>query len=151
MIKLGRLTDYAVTLLGQMVGGEERVWAASDLAKKTGLPLPTVSKVLKQLAKSGIVQTRRGATGGYRLANPAGSISIAAIIEAMDGPIALTECAEGGEHNCGVESVCPMSGHWNKVNRAIKRALEDVSLADMLRSPFPLPPVPVFERTGDKA
>ena len=137
MIKLGRLTDYAVTLLTQMVGGEVRIWAASDLAEKTGLPLPTVAKVLKQLAKSAIVQTKRGATGGYRLAKPASAITIAAIVEAMDGPIALTECTDNGDHGCGVESICPMSGHWNKLNRAIKRALEDVSLADMLTPPMP--------------
>ena len=140
MIKLGRLTDYAVTLLTQMVGGDDSVWSASDLADKTGLPVPTVSKVLKQLARAGILQTKRGATGGYRLARQAHSISIAMIVEAMDGPIALTECAEGGEHSCGVEALCPMSGHWNKVNRAVKRALEDVSLADMLTPPFPVPP-----------
>lgn len=148
MIKLGRLTDYAVTLLTQMIGGNARIWAASDLAERTGLPLPTVSKVLKQLAKSSIVETRRGAAGGYRLAKPAAVITIAAIVEAMDGPIALTECTDNGDHTCGVESICPMSGHWNKLNRAIRRALEDVSLADMLAPPMVFPPrgsAPVFE------
>src|ERR1700749_2274606 len=108
MIKLGRLTDYAVTLLTQMVRGDAGVWAASDLAEKTGLPLPTVSKILKQLAKSGVVQAQRGAAGGYRLSLPPASLTVAAIVEAMDGPIALTECAEGGEHNCSVEPICPM-------------------------------------------
>jgi FeS assembly SUF system regulator len=140
MIKLGRLTDYAVTLLTQMTGSGDTIWAASDLAEKTGLPLPTVSKVLKQLAKSEVVQTKRGAAGGYRLAKPAAAITVAAIVEAMDGPIALTECTESGDHTCGVEEVCPMSGHWNKLNRAIKRALEDVSLADMLLAPPPFTP-----------
>jgi FeS assembly SUF system regulator len=139
MIKLGRLTDYAVTLLTQMSGGSDRIWAASDLSERTGLPLPTTSKVLKQLAKSGIVRTKRGATGGYRLVKPAAAVTIAAIVEAMDGPIALTECTDTGDHSCGVEAICPMSGHWNRVNRAIKRALEDVSLADMLVVP-PFPP-----------
>jgi FeS assembly SUF system regulator len=138
MIKLGRLTDYAVTLLAQMTGGD-KVWAASDLSERTGLPLPTTSKILKQLAKSGIVQTKRGAAGGYRLAKPAAAVTVAAIVEAMDGPIALTECTDTGDHTCGVESICPMSGHWNRVNRAIKRALEDVSLADMMITP-PMPP-----------
>ena len=75
MIKLGRLTDYAVILLTRMVGSDASIWAASGLAEKTGLPLPTVSKVLKQLAKSGVVETRRGAAGGYRLAKPAMPIS----------------------------------------------------------------------------
>lgn len=153
MIKLGRLTDYAVTLLTQMVGKDAGLWVASDLAGKTGLPLPTVSKVLKQLAKSNIVETKRGATGGYKLGKPAAAISIAAIVEAMDGPIALTECTDTGEHTCGVESICPMSGHWNKLNRAIKHALEEVSLADMMVPPKIFPPrTPrVFERAGDGA
>src|ERR1700733_4737033 len=103
MIKLGRLTDYAVTLLTQMVSEDKGVWAASDLAEKSGLPLPTVSKVLKQLAKSDIIAAQRGASGGYRLARPGASVSVAAIVEAMDGPIALTECSDGGDHSCGVE------------------------------------------------
>jgi FeS assembly SUF system regulator len=141
MIKLGRLTDYAVTLLTQIAGGENRVWAASDLAEKSGLPLPTVAKVLKHLAKAGVVQAQRGASGGYRLAQAPAAISVATIVEAMDGPIALTECSEGGEHTCGVESICPMNGHWNKVTRAVRRALETVSLADMVMPvAFPLPP-----------
>ena len=132
MIKLGRLTDYAVTLLTQMVSGREGVWAASDLAEKTGLPMPTVSKVLKQLAKAGVVETKRGASGGYRLAREASAISVAMIVEAMDGPIALTECADGGNHHCSVEPICPMNGHWNKISYAVRQALAAVSLADMV-------------------
>lgn len=131
MIKLNRLTDYAVTLLTQIVGRKDGVWAASDLAEKTGLPLPTVSKVLKQLTRAGILQAQRGPAGGYHLARPPGSISVASIVEAMDGPIAITKCADGGAHDCGIERICPMSGNWNRVNLAVKRALENVSLADM--------------------
>jgi len=149
MIKLGRLTDYAVTLLSQMVGRGDGVWAASDLAEKAGLPLPTVSKVLKHLAKAGVVQTRRGTKGGYRLAQPPASITVATIIEAMDGPIALTECSEGGEHHCGVEAICPMNGHWNKVSRAVRRALETVSLADMA-VPASFPTLPAASAIHEK-
>ena len=133
MIRLGRLTDYAVTLLTQMVSEEKGVWAASDLAQKAGLPFPTVSKILKQLMKSKILVATRGACGGYHLAHKAEDISVARIIEAMDGPIALTSCADGGDHSCRVEAICPMSGHWNKVNEAVRRALEDVSLRDMAK------------------
>jgi len=131
MIRLSRLTDYAVTLLTHMVSKEENVWAASDLAEKTGFPSPTVSKVLKQLTKSQITTATRGASGGYRLSRPASAISIASIIEAMDGPIAITDCAEGSVRNCNVEAVCSMSGHWDMVNQVIRRALEDVTLAEM--------------------
>jgi FeS assembly SUF system regulator len=131
MFRLSRLTDYAVTLLTQMVSEEKGMWAASDLAEKSSLPLPTVSKILKHLAKSDIIVAQRGAAGGYKLARVASGISIAAIVEAMDGPIAITDCAEGGDQDCGIQTLCPMSGHWNKVNRAIRAALETVSLADM--------------------
>src|SRR4029077_20314694 len=109
-----------VTLLTQMVSEEKVVWAASDLAEKTSLPLPTVSKILKHLAKSDIITAQRGAAGGYKLAQPAAGITIAAIVEAMDGPIAITDCAEGGDQDCRIQTICPMSGNWNKVNYAIR-------------------------------
>lgn len=131
MIKLSRLTDYAVTLLTQMVSEDQGVWSASDLAEKTHLSLPTTSKILKKLTKSGIISAQRGASGGYHLNMSAAAITVASIIEAMDGPIALTDCAEGGDHSCKVERTCPMSGNWDKINRAVKRALEEVSLASM--------------------
>lgn len=131
MIKLSRLTDYAVTLLTQMVNEGQALWSASDLAEKTGLSCATTSKILKQLAKNGIIAAQRGAMGGYHLSRTASTISVANIIEAMDGPIALTDCAEGGEQNCRVEKLCPMSGNWDRINRAVKNALEEVSLADM--------------------
>lgn len=132
MIKLSRLTDYAVTLLTQMVSEGKGVWSASDLADKTGLPLPTVSKILKHLTKSDVIAAQRGSMGGYRLSRPAQEIPVIAIIEAMDGPIAITNCADGGDHSCRVESICPMNGSWNKVNQAIRKALESVSLAEMM-------------------
>lgn len=134
MIRLSRLTDYAVTLLTQMVSGDLAVHAASDLALRTSLPQPTVAKVLKQLSKAGIIEAQRGATGGYRLAKPAAAISIASVIEAMDGPIAITDCAEGGGQDCMIQTTCPMSGNWNKINLAVRGALENVTLADMASS-----------------
>ncbi|MGE3622725.1 MAG: SUF system Fe-S cluster assembly regulator [Bdellovibrionales bacterium] len=153
MIKLSRLTDYAFTLLTQMVGGDKAMWAASDLAERTGLPLPTVSKVLKQLAKSQIVQAQRGAAGGYSLVKKAHEISVAMVVEAMDGPIALTECTESGDHNCSVESVCAMRSKWSKINRAVRHALETVSLADMQSPAFPpaLRVIQVLDKQGIEA
>ncbi|MFA5041682.1 MAG: SUF system Fe-S cluster assembly regulator [Bdellovibrionales bacterium] len=138
MLRLGRLTDYAVTLLSHM--GKEKggtLWAASGLAEKSGLPMPTVAKVLKLLAKSNMISAQRGATGGYKLARHASEISIAEIIEAMDGPIAITDCSHGSAHeNCKIHHLCPMSNGWNKVNVAVRGALEDVSLAEMFELPF---------------
>jgi FeS assembly SUF system regulator len=136
MIRLSRLTDYAVTLLTQMVSEGKGLWAASDLAAKSGVPLPTVSKILKQLSKAGVITAQRGVFGGYHLTRPAADISIATIIEAMDGPIALTDCAEGGDQDCRIQTICPMSGHWNKVNKAVRTALDAVSLVDMV-TPVP--------------
>jgi FeS assembly SUF system regulator len=136
MIKLSRLTDYAVTLLTQMVSEEKGVWSATGLAEKAGLPLPTTSKILKKLAKSEIITAQRGASGGYQLTRPPASIAIVSIIEAMDGPIALTNCAKDGDHTCRVETICPMNGNWNKVNRVIRDALGAVTLADMSAKPM---------------
>jgi len=133
MIRLSRLTDYAVALLSHMGReGKTQLWAASDLAEQSGLPAPTVAKILKLLAKNGVITAHRGATGGYKLSRPISDISIAAIIEAMDGPIAITDCSTGSVHQaCNIESICPMSEGWNKVNRAVKQALENMSLAEM--------------------
>ncbi|MDR3448486.1 MAG: SUF system Fe-S cluster assembly regulator [Alphaproteobacteria bacterium] len=137
MIRLSRLTDYAVALLSYMGKGDtEALWTAPDLTEKSGLPLPTVAKVLKLLAKSGLIAAQRGASGGYRLTRPQSAISVAAIIEAMDGPIAITDCSAGSEHTgCNIEKICPMSDGWNKVNRAVRKALEDVTLAEMATAP----------------
>lgn len=133
MIKLSRLTDYSIVLLAQMALEGKGVLAASTLAEKTFLPLPTVSKVLKQLTKVGIITAQRGASGGYSLARDPKDISIATLIEAMDGPITITECA--GPHRedqgCSVRETCPAHGNWTKVNTAIRSALQAVSLADM--------------------
>ncbi len=140
MIRLSRLADYAFVLLTQIARAGVDSCSASVLAEQTSLPLPTVSKLLKILAKQGIVQAQRGVTGGYRMTRLASQISVAAIVEAVDGPIALTECVDNQEPHCVVESVCPMHGGWNKINQAVRTALAAVTLADMM-----LPTSPSFE------
>ena len=138
MLRLGRLTDYAVTLLSHMGReGEGTLWAASGLSEKSGLPMPTAAKILKLLAKGGLISAHRGAAGGYKLARRADEISIAEIIEVMDGPIAITDCSSGSAHeNCKISRLCPMSSGWNKVNVAIREALEEVSLDEMFKTPL---------------
>ena len=133
MIKLSRLTDYAIVLLTQMALEGKGIHAASTLAEKTFLPLPTVSKVLKQLTKVGVLSAQRGAAGGYVLAREPSAISVASLIEAMDGPIAITDCAGSSDDEgcCSVQATCPVRGNWDKVNVAIRAALEAVTLADM--------------------
>lgn len=132
MIRLSRLTDYAIVVMGQMARHPEAIMTAPQLAERTAVPQPTVSKLLKMLARDGLMTSHRGATGGYSLARAAENISIADIITALEGPIALTACVDGAEGHCGVERLCPMRGNWDKVNTAVRHALQEVSLADML-------------------
>ncbi|WP_044562661.1 SUF system Fe-S cluster assembly regulator [Azospirillum sp. B4] len=142
MIRLSKLTDYAVVVMTAMMHGEGGSHTATSLAERTGLPAPTVSKILKLLARDGLMASHRGATGGYRLARPPEAINVAQIIAAIDGPIALTDCVEGSAGACGVESLCPRKGNWDRVNRAVRGALEGVSLADMARPMFADPVMP---------
>ena len=137
MIKLNRLTDYAVVALAQMARQPARMRTATDLAQESGVPPPTVAKMLKALASDGVLSSRRGASGGYTLARDPESINMAEIIGALEGPISLTACVDGAEGVCGVEAICPMRGNWNKVNAAIRAALESVSLSDMAVEPRP--------------
>ncbi len=134
MIRMSKLADYSFIILLQMVS-EDRSWAASELTEKTTLPAPTVAKLMKVLAKAGIVHAQRGAAGGYRLALASQEITIARIIEAIDGPIALTDCVNEGEPNCAVQALCPMHGGWDKINKAVRLALETVFLSDLVTDP----------------
>jgi FeS assembly SUF system regulator len=141
MFRLNRLTDYAVVMMSQMALAEGRTRSAQQLSDDTALPLPTVAKITNALAKAGVIESQRGAAGGYSLARDAEDISIAEIIQALEGPIALTACVDGAEATCEVERLCPMSGGWNKVNLAIRGALEGVTLADMSQLPQGFVPV----------
>jgi FeS assembly SUF system regulator len=133
MIRLSRLSDYAVLLLTLMArGDDEEIHTAQELSQNTRLPAPTVSKILATLAKGDILESVRGRQGGYRLAQTPASVSVEDIIAAVDGPIALTLCVEHGPGNCDVEQFCPSSMHWHRINTAIRRALGDVTLADLL-------------------
>ena len=142
MLKLNRITDYAVVVLAQMAREPGRLVTAPRLAQDSTVPMPTVAKVLKDLAREGVLVSERGAHGGYRLAKPPGEVTVLQIIRALEGPVSLTACVDGTEGNCDVEALCPMRGNWDRVNRAIRTALESVSLAEMAISPmrFDLPP-----------
>ncbi len=141
MFRLNRLTDYAVVVLSQMSLDRRGLSSAQQIAHATGVPLPTVAKVLNVLTREGLVESHRGAAGGYALSRPASQISVAQIIQALEGPIALAACVDSAAGCCEVEHHCPMRGSWDKVNEAIRGALESVSLHDMMAagSPFPLP------------
>src|SRR3546814_10699995 len=135
MLRLSKMNDYAVVVLGQMAGRPGTVVTAPDVAEATGLPASTVSQVLKRLAHGQLVASHRGAHGGYSLARSAAEISVADLVEALEGPVARTACFDGAEGHCGVESVCPLRGGWDRVNTAIRAALASVTLAALLTTP----------------
>jgi FeS assembly SUF system regulator len=109
----------------------DRAHNASELATGARLPVPTVSKLLRTLAREGLLESQRGVKGGYALARPADEISVAEIIVALEGPIALTACATVADPDCAHESLCPIRSHWNRISVAIRDALRGVSLAEM--------------------
>jgi FeS assembly SUF system regulator len=137
MLKISKLTDYAIILLSRMARNAGEVHTAAGLAETTGVAAPTVSKILKILARAGIVNSTRGAHGGYALARAPELMSVAAVIRAMEGPIALTEC-EGEHGGCEQSGSCHARDSWDIINRAVRTALESVSLADMVK-PEPAP------------
>jgi FeS assembly SUF system regulator len=130
MLRISRLTDYATVLLATLAGEPQRVQTAASLAEQTRIAAPTVSKLLKQLQRAGLVTSTRGLHGGYQLARPAAQISAAAILDALEGPVALTDCSVG-HGQCEIEATCRVGRVWQRLNLAILRALYDVSLAQL--------------------
>ncbi len=131
MIKLSRMADYGVVLMTQLAREPQALRTAPDLAQACGLPLPTVSKILKLLAQGGLLESQRGVKGGYQLAIDAEGITIADLIGALDGPIALTDCMDADRLVCEIEALCPTRTNWRRINDAMIEALSGVSLADM--------------------
>ncbi|MCQ8241373.1 SUF system Fe-S cluster assembly regulator [Rhizosaccharibacter radicis] len=140
MLRLSRLTDYAVVVLVRL-GQEDGVATAPSLAGSTGVPEPTVAKVLKAMAAHGMVASQRGARGGYRLARPLDRIPVSDVIAAIDGPISLTACVDGATGGCEAQHCCPIRGRWDAVNDAIRGALRNITLADMRGDSVPMIPV----------
>lgn len=138
MLRISKLTDYGTVLLAYLAANEPRVCSAADVASATGIALPTVSKLLKSLAKAGLVTSTRGANGGYELARRPHNISAADVIDALEGPVSITECSSS-DSLCEHEGVCSVGGAWQRINIAIRRALDDVTLSDLLRSNSPVP------------
>ena len=138
MIRITRQVDYGILLLVRFAaGGGQESLTARDLARETGLPLPMVSKILKTLAREGLLVSQRGVKGGYRMLRRSHRISIAEVIRALDGPIAITQCIDEREGDCALERLCPVSWRWQTINGAIQEALRGITLADMCRAPGP--------------
>ncbi|MDH5456358.1 MAG: SUF system Fe-S cluster assembly regulator [Gammaproteobacteria bacterium] len=138
MLRISKLTDYGTVLLAHLAEHQVSVCSAADVAQATGVALPTVSKLLKSLARAGLVTSTRGSAGGYRLARPPQLISAADVIDALEGPVSITECS-ASDGDCEHEGICSVGGAWRRINIAIRRALQDVTLNDLLRSNSPVP------------
>ncbi|MXP26433.1 SUF system Fe-S cluster assembly regulator [Altererythrobacter indicus] len=128
-MRLSSMADYAVVTMSAAARhcGHARV-SATQLAEETGLPLPTVQKLVSLLGSAGLLHSIRGVKGGLQLARPAAAISLADIVEAVEGPIALTACVESSRHECALEGSCTVRPHWPIVNEALRGALAEVPL-----------------------
>ncbi len=149
MLRISKLADYGIAVAARLATGEGRHrWRSSaQIARATGIPEPTVGKVLRRLARAGLVEGRRGPAGGYRLARPAEQVSVAELLEALEGPLAVTDCAPGAARRCTIAPRCETRAGWSRIHEAVAEALRAVSLQEMLPTPrlVPLgrPPVAV--------
>ena len=130
-MKINKLTDYSIVILANLVAKDENAMhTAKELSEISGIPLPTVTRILKILSNKGILDSQRGAQGGYELTKNSTDISVAEVIEAMEGPIALTECASD-DCGCALEPNCAVGKPWQKINKAVNDVLQNISLSDM--------------------
>lgn len=143
MLRMTRQADYAIVLLSYFAHHRNVGYAASNLAGKVHLPLPIVSKILKALAREGLIESQRGVHGGYRLTRSPDQISVAEIITAIEGPIAITECTTESPVQCDLAAMCAVRANWQTINRVVLSALQGVSLAQMAKPVFLSTPVPV--------
>lgn len=131
-MRLSSLADYAVVMMSACARhcGQTRMNAA-QLAEETGIPQPTVQKLVSKLSSARLLRSVRGQNGGFTLARPAAAITLADVIEAIEGPIAMTSCVETGKHDCVLEGNCRAQAHWPVVNDAVRSALAGISLTSL--------------------
>ena len=130
MLKINKMTDYGTVILAELSSHYDEVASAAELANITGINLPSVSKILKVLSKACLVESTRGANGGYRLLLKADEITAAMILDAFEGPLSITDCSSS-ETNCKHESSCCVGPSWQNINKAIRNMLEDITLSDL--------------------
>ncbi len=145
MIRITKQTDYGIVLLTHLAAQSDRSLNAPELAAETQLPLPMVSKILKILVRDGMLASHRGVKGGYSLSRLPEEITMAEIIAALEGPIAITECIDVSS-DCAHERLCPVRSNWQRINDAVRGALEQITLAEMTG---PLTPVQTLVTLGD--
>ena len=137
MIRMTKQTDYGIVLLSRMAGVPDRLFNATELAAETRLPQPTVSKILKILGRSGLLESHRGVKGGYTLARRPEAISVTEVIGVLEGPIGITECIDNTPGECSHEARCQVRGNWHRINEAIRQALDGINLAEMAQPEAP--------------
>ena len=137
MLRMSKLTDYGTVVMTYLARNPNDIHTANAIAEEVSVAPPTTSKLLKLLARAGLVTSTRGTHGGYLLARPASEISIAQVIAALEGPIGLTECASV-PGACEQESGCSVSGNWQRINKVVVGALQQVTLAEMVAPIFPV-------------
>jgi FeS assembly SUF system regulator len=138
VLRISKLTDYGTVVLAELAGRQDAFVSAGEVATATGLAVPTVSKLLKTLTKAGLVRSIRGSHGGYRLARDPAAISAADVIDALEGPVSITECS-GHDSHCEIAPMCSVGSAWQRINIAIRRALDEISLVDLLRANSSVP------------
>ncbi len=131
MFRISKLTDYSTVVMSYLAREPEGIHNARDIMEHTGIALPTISKILKILAKAGLLQSHRGASGGYSLALPPEKIPVARILAAMEGNIGLTECSTH-KGNCSLEPLCHIRSNWQSISHVVHNALSSITLADMV-------------------
>ncbi|MBN1946742.1 MAG: SUF system Fe-S cluster assembly regulator [Bradymonadales bacterium] len=135
MIRITKLSDYGTAILAELAQSPSIArCSARDIAMRSDIPLPMVSKILKILAKKGLLASYRGVNGGYALSRAPQDISLGEIISALEGPVFLTHCSENGECPCGRSGYCPVRGIWPGINRRFQEILDGTKLADILQN-----------------
>jgi len=134
MLRIGKLTDYGTLTMTLLARTPERLCSAPQIARELRLEAPTIKKVLKPLERARLLESQRGAHGGYRLARAPDEISLGAIIAALEGPLALTECSDTDGH-CAMQSHCGQKQHWRTISKALSETFERITLADMIATP----------------
>lgn len=150
MIKLSNLADYAVVLMSTIAARPGDLHTAASLNADTKVPLPTVSKILGKLAKAKLLKSHRGIGGGFSMNGAKEDISIADIVEAVDGPVQLTNCLSEEEHNCDYEPACLTRSKWDKINNAVYDALNSVPLSEMVTTPYDFFSLPEEEKLEER-
>ncbi|SEI95080.1 transcriptional regulator, BadM/Rrf2 family [Sphingomonas sp. OV641] len=151
-MRLSSLADYAVVMMtaaARHCGGLARVNATS-LAQETGVPLPTAQKLVSRLSSAGLIESTRGTGGGFRLSRPPATITLADIIEAVEGPIALTTCVDTAQHDCALDGSCRVKPHWAVVNNAVRGALAGITLTQLTATTPIVPPTEARTMTDMK-